>query len=138
MPLWISIPLVVVLWVVAGISAAVGLGRRGYRAGWWYLIGAVLGPFFLPIALERGRREDRVVERTPRTGGADVPGTVTAVVGVDGSPESDRCVHDAARLFVGKQARVVLVTAVDPDVAEFPGDELSRWRGLLAGPVAGR
>ncbi|MGY2063934.1 universal stress protein [Blastococcus sp. SYSU DS0619] len=134
MPTSAVIALVVVVWIAIGWSAALFLGRRGYRDPQWYFLGAVLGPLFLPMALERGRRQHRVVERTPRADG-DVPpttGSVTAVVGVDGSAESDRAVRDAAALLPGEGTRVVLVMAVDPDVVEFADDtEQARCRTLL-------
>ncbi|WP_346623328.1 universal stress protein [Blastococcus montanus] len=135
MPLYVSIPLVVVIWLAIGLGAAVWLGRRGYRDRKWYLIGAALGPLFVPIALERGREQNRVVERTPMADAtpAGPDGTVTVVVGVDGSEESDRSVRDAARLFGGGGTRVVLVMAIDPDVVEFHDDtERDRCRSLLA------
>ncbi|MCZ2861186.1 universal stress protein [Blastococcus sp. VKM Ac-2987] len=134
MPTSALIALVVVLWVAIGWSAALFLGRRGYRDPQWYFLGAVLGPLFVPMALERGRRQHRVVERTPRAEGSPPPaeGAVTAVVGVDGSAESDRAVRDAARLFPVEGARVVLVMAVDPDVVEFSDEtEQDRCRALL-------
>lgn len=135
MPLWVSIPLVVVVWLALGLGAAVWLGRRGYRDPKWYLIGAALGPLFVPIALERGRAQDRVVERTPMADGAPAGdgAALTVVVGVDGSGESDRSVRDAARLFTADGTRVVLVMAIDPDVVEFADDtERNRCRSLLA------
>jgi nucleotide-binding universal stress UspA family protein len=127
--------LVLLIWVATGLAAALFLARRGYRSPSWWFLGAVLGPLFIPIALERGRRQDRVVERTPAAGHgrAEADGAATVVVGVDGSPEADRSVRDAARLFGDGHARVVLVMAVDPDVVEFHDDaEHARCRALLA------
>lgn len=135
MPTPVYVALVVLLWIAVGTAAALYLGRQGYRSPLWYFLGAVLGPLFVPIAMERGRREDRVVERTPAADPtAAAPGdAVTVVVGVDGSAESDRCVRDAARVFPGGDARVVLVMAIDPDVVEFADDvERDRCRDLLA------
>ncbi|MGY2085667.1 universal stress protein [Blastococcus sp. SYSU DS0539] len=135
MPTSAVIALILVLWVAIGCSAALFLGRRGYRDPQWYFLGAVLGPLFVPMALERGRREHRVVERTPRADGGPPPaaGAMTVVVGVDGSAESDRALRDAAGLLPGEGARVVLVMAVDPDVVEFADDsEQARCRALLA------
>lgn len=132
MPTTAFVALVVVLWVAAGLAAALHLGRRGYRSSSWYLLGAVLGPLFVPIALERGRRQERVVERAPLLAGSAADGAVTVVVGVDGSAESDRCVRDAIHLFGRGETRVVLVMAVDPDAVEFAdAAELDRCRGVL-------
>lgn len=134
MPTPVYVALVVLIWIAIGTGAALYLGRRGYRSPLWYFLGAVLGPLFVPIALERGRREQRVVERTPAAEpAAAAPGSaVTVVIGVDGSAESDRCVRDAAQVFAGEPARVVLVMAIDPDVVEFADHaERDRCRDLL-------
>ncbi|SFF53631.1 Nucleotide-binding universal stress protein, UspA family [Blastococcus tunisiensis] len=122
---------VVLLWVLVGLVAVLlFLGRRGYRSGTWYLLGAVLGPLFLPIAMERGRRAPDDTEVAARR---DAPSErLTVLVGVDGSAESDAAVREAARLFAPGAARVLLVGVADPDVAEF-GDEarLRAWQDLL-------
>lgn len=137
MPTFTLLAVFLALWIVIGLSAALlFLGRRGYRDARWYLLGAALGPLFVPIAMERGQRTSSVVERvcgnrpageTPKLGG------LTVLVGVDGSPESDRAVREAARLFGHADTRVVLTTVVDPDVEEF-GDRAAQRRAhdLLA------
>lgn len=135
MPTGVYVVLIIVLWLAVGLGAALFLGRRGYRNGTWYFLGAAPGPLFVPIAVERGRRQDRVVERSPSAseGPAPADGTATVVVGVDGSAESDRSVRDAVRLFGGNGARIVLVMAIDPDVVEFAdATERDRCRTLLA------
>lgn len=134
MPTGAYVALIIVIWVALGLGAALFLGRRGYRSGTWYFIGAALGPIFVPIALERGRRSHAVVERSaPRRESSAPDGVVTVAVGVDGSPESDQAVRDADRLFRHSPARFVLVTAIDPDVVEFSDDtERNRCRSVLA------
>jgi nucleotide-binding universal stress UspA family protein len=120
---------VVVLWILVGLLAVLlFLGRRGYRSGIWYLLGAVLGPLFVPIAIERGRRTPG---RTATTRREAADGT-TVLVGVDGSAESDSAVREAARLFAPGGARILLLGVADPDVAEF-GDEVRQraWQDLL-------
>ena len=72
----------VIVWIVAGVLAAlVLLGRQGYRDWRWYVLGAVFGPLFIPIAAERANRSVAVVEAAE-----PAPGSGTSiVVGVDGS-----------------------------------------------------
>lgn len=132
MPTWLFVVLVVVLWVLVGLgSALLFLGRHGYHSGSWYFLGAVLGPLFVPIAIERGRRTTRVLERT--SGAAATGDRITVLVGVDGSAESDQAVRDAARLFAPGRARIVLAAVVDPGTAEFCDDVQRReWHDLLA------
>jgi nucleotide-binding universal stress UspA family protein len=123
--------LAAVVWIGAGVLAAlVLLGRQGYRDRRWYLIGAVLGPLFIPVAAERADRSAAVVETVGEAPGA---GGTAIVVGVDGSAGSDRAVHLAARLFDAVRSRIVLVTVLDPDEADRPDDHnRSRARAVLA------
>ena len=132
MPTGAYVAVIIVVWLALGLGAALFLGRRGYRSGTWYFLGAALGPLFVPIALERGRRQEAVVERTGPAATPPDDGRVTVVVGVDGSPESDHVIRDADRLFTDPHTRFVLVTAIDPDVVEFADEaERTRSRALL-------
>lgn len=117
MPTWVVVVGVLAVWVLAGLVAVVVLlGRQGYRAPQWYFLGAALGPLFIPIAAERAGREVTVVQRRPAPAGErPAGGGPKVVVGVDGSPESDRAVEDAVRLFGPRGARFVLVAVVGAD-----------------------
>lgn len=103
---------VVLLWVLIGLAAALlVLGRRGYRSELGYLVGAVLGPLFVPIAMERGRRVTVDTGTPARRESSD---GITVLVGVDGSAESDSAVREAARLFAPGGALILLVRVADP------------------------
>ncbi|MGY1752046.1 universal stress protein [Blastococcus sp. SYSU D01042] len=132
--LWLPL---VVLWIVVGLAAVFFLlHRRGFREPLWYLIGGVLGPLFVPMAVERSRRRTGVVERRPAAdaSGAGPGEGITLVVGVDGSPEADRALADAALLAAPvAAARIVLVTVIGVDEAEgTDGEARERARRLLA------
>jgi nucleotide-binding universal stress UspA family protein len=134
-PSSVYLPLVVLVWLGIGLVAALlFLARRGYRDRRWYFLGAVLGPLFVPMAIERGRSTVRAAGRTDTATGRPAArcGT-TVVVGVDGSPESDQAVREAARLFGADGTRFVLIAVADPDIVEF-GDEARQrqWHELLA------
>lgn len=120
-----------VVWVVAGVLAAlVLLGRQGYRDWRWYAMGAVFGPFFIPIAAERADRSVTVVDPGPPPGESS-PRT-SVVVGVDGSAAADRAVRLVANTVDTAGTRVVLVGVIDPDAAGDPDDERRvRARTLL-------
>ncbi|WP_164699717.1 universal stress protein [Modestobacter sp. KNN46-3] len=121
------VAVVIALWVLAGLAAVmVLLARQGHRHWGWYLMGAVLGPLFIPIAAERARRDVAVLERGEGSPRNEDPDRLTVVVGVDGSAESDEAVREAGRLFAGGGAAFVLVSVLDPDVAEFPDDPRRR------------
>ena len=72
----------VIVWIVAGVlGGARPPGPAGYRDWRWYVLGAVFGPLFIPIAAERANRSVAVVEAAE-----PAPGSGTSiVVGVDGS-----------------------------------------------------
>lgn len=132
-PYW---TLLLVAWVAAGVGAVVlVLYRRGHREGSWLLLGAVLGPLILPIAVERVRKDPQPVERwvepavygvTPRSG-------PSLLIGIDGSPESEEAARVAARLAAPVAGRLVLVTVVSRDAVESGrDDELAAARELLS------
>ena len=92
----------VIVWIVAGVLAAfVLLGRQGYRDRRWYVLGAVFGPLFIPIAAERANRSVAVVEGAEPAARSGP----SIVVGVDGSAGADRTVRLAATLFDTAGAR---------------------------------
>ncbi|MDG4765320.1 universal stress protein [Solwaraspora sp. WMMD406] len=135
------VAIVVVLWVLSGITAAaVFLTRRGQRAWYWYVLGAVLGLLFVPIALERGSRPTgRVESRTADEPVARHPGTGPRVlVGLDGSAVSDRALSAVEHGLAGDPEELILVTVVDVaqvDPGNRTGDEseqVEQARRLLA------
>ena len=133
---WYYWALLVTLWVGAGLlSVFLLLHRRGHRESAWYIIGAVLGPLFAPIAAERARRRstvlDRHVEAVAAGNGRSPDGRMSVLVGVDGSAESDQAVHDAARLVAPVAGRILLVTVVGADSAEQEDAEEMRSAGQL-------
>lgn len=88
----VMIVVVAVSWVLLGLVVGLWMVRRGHDPR-WIPIAMVLGPIFVPIALER-------VERLPRLA-ASGPGTIPerpdespnrprVLVGLDGSPESQQ------------------------------------------------
>ncbi|SFO76062.1 Nucleotide-binding universal stress protein, UspA family [Geodermatophilus dictyosporus] len=129
----LSWTLLLLAWVATGATAVVLLlHRRGHREGSWLLIGAVLGPLVVPIALERAARTGRRLERRVARAADPAPARddrLCVLVGVDGSPESEQAVRDAARLVAPAVGRLLLVTVVDPDVTEArDGGEEQRRR----------
>jgi nucleotide-binding universal stress UspA family protein len=137
-PYWV---LFLVSWVGAGMAAVVlVLYRRGHREGSWLLLGAVLGPLILPIAMERARRSPRWLERRVEptvdeaTRGRQTPERQPCVlIGVDGSPESEEAVRVAVRLVSPVARRVLLATVVSPDAVDGGrDDQLASARDLLS------
>ncbi len=132
-PYWV---LFLVGWVAVGMVAVVlVLYRRGHREGSWLLLGAVLGPLILPIAVERARRSSQRLERRvePTVDDADPGRGPCVLIGVDGSPESEEAVRAAVRLVAPVAGRVLLTTVVSADAADGGRDHhLASARDLLS------
>ncbi|MFY1699188.1 universal stress protein [Solwaraspora sp. WMMA2101] len=112
------VAVVVAVWVLSGVTAvAVFMTRRGRRAWYWYLLGAVLGLLFVPIAMERGATGTARLETraTPgRPGRPGHPGTGPRVlVGVDGSADADRALRTAREVLGDRVGELILATVVD-------------------------
>ncbi|MEP7763156.1 universal stress protein [Sanguibacter sp. 25GB23B1] len=112
--------LVVGLWVGAGLATMLWMARQGHRDPLWLLSAVVLGPVLAVIASER-------VERTPRVLVADDREAASAgrraLVGVDGSPESQAALEAVLDLLPREASRLVLAAVVDYDAADLD------WRG---------
>lgn len=110
------VPLVLLLiWIALGLLAAAYLRRGGRHSPGWFVIGAVLGPMLLPVAVELGQREDRTLV-SPRSSGPD--SRINALAAIDGSVESEQALADAAELLSGKDVHFVLLAVLDPDIAD--------------------
>ncbi|PZF94745.1 universal stress protein [Micromonospora deserti] len=131
---WFGI-VVALLWLAVGVgTAAVFVTRGGHRSLLWYLVGGLLGPLFVPIALERGRARTRRVDVRGRPQAAAAPsGTgLKVLVGLDGSADSDRALRAVARALTGTASELVLVTVTSPDLVGADADrEHDRARRML-------
>ncbi|MGE2732797.1 universal stress protein [Mycolicibacterium vaccae] len=109
----------VVVWLLTGTITGVWLVRRGHDIR-WILIALMLGPIFVPIALERVDREgprrasqDRTADSWPASGAARV------VVGWDGSAQAEAALAAANRLF-SATGELVLAEVVPYEAADDP------------------
>lgn len=123
----------IVLWTL-GLGAGFWMVRRGHDPR-WILLGALLGPLFVPIAVERVRNHPTVVgdNQVPDRSG----GGLRLLVGYDGSPESRDAVATAHRLFGPCTSMLVLAQVVSYDAAEDESHaEVDDARRLLTEAVA--
>jgi nucleotide-binding universal stress UspA family protein len=101
-----------VTFAAIGIASAVVMGRRGYAPFSWGVIGSVLGPLVVPLALARSRQ----ARQLPRASvGSTWQGPVDVLVGIDGSSESIAAMTVIARLLGERVGRFTLATVVDYD-----------------------
>jgi nucleotide-binding universal stress UspA family protein len=100
-----------VTWVVIGATLSVLMGRRGFDAYAWLVLGTILGPLALVLAvyamLNETKTEPEVLAQSPRLGGP-----IDVLVGFDGSTESRTAVRIAADLFGSRVGRLTLARAV--------------------------
>jgi nucleotide-binding universal stress UspA family protein len=110
----VEIFLIALAWVLSGVATAFVMRRRGHDLAVWLGLGSVLGPFIIPLAIERARFHEaasagsRVIE-TPIRRGFDV------VAGIDRSDEAIAAVDAAVELFGHSITTLTLVTVLDYD-----------------------
>lgn len=107
---------VAVAWVMTGVVLAVLMRRRGHHFSVWLVLGSVLGPFAVFLALERLR--DR-----PVPDAAELPGECDLLVGVDGSAESVAALGDALALLGDRVTSVTVATVLNHDERDTPAGE---------------
>ncbi len=106
--------IMVLLWLVLGLGSGIWMVRRGFDKRWIY-IALVLGPLFVPIAVERVRGRPARVEREPVS--AD-DGVLRVLVGHDGSEHAQAAAETTYRLFGPALAELLLVQVVSYDAAD--------------------
>lgn len=103
------------LWIVIGVSASIVMGRRGYSPFAWLLLGAILGPLVIPLAVGtvRAAREDPRALPHPFRESVGGAATVYLLVGIDGSTHSERALRAALALFGSRIGRLTLANVID-------------------------
>ena len=104
------------LWLFIGLGAGVVLGRRGHDPFTWGLLGAVLGPIVVPLAVVAIRNE-RKADTARASDHSKTPtdhaqsGAVDVLVGIDGSSQADAAFESVLRLLAGSLGRFAIATA---------------------------
>lgn len=104
------------LWLFAGLGAGLVLGRRGHAPFTWVLLGAVLGPLVVPLAVvairdERKAGGARAPSRSKASTDRPPSDAVDVLVGIDGSPQADAAFESVLRLLAGSLGRFAIATA---------------------------
>lgn len=99
-------------WIVIGVTLTFVMGRRGHNAFGWAVLGALLGPFAVVLAVEAvldEKTRSKAVLQEP----VAAEGTVDVLVGIDGSPESTSALR-AAIDILGPRLHRLTLAAVRP------------------------
>ena len=119
------------VWLVIGVLLGIVMGRRGHSGFGWLVLGTILGPLAVVLAIDAKRHDERPEPDVIRPEGA-VPGSrgpVDVLVGYDGSPESAAAL-DAVRGLLGERLGRLTVATVapygDPTGAERHREDLLR------------
>lgn len=110
---------VVVVWVVAawsaiGVVLSIVMGRRGHNGFGWLVMGALLGPLGIVMAIDAGRHDEQlgprtVAERVPVTAGT---GPIDVLIGYDGSFEADAAPQAVVDLLGDRLGRLTVATVI--------------------------
>ncbi len=119
------------VWVAIGVVTAVVMARRGFSAWTWLVVGVVLGPLVVPIAITAARERRPVLFRR-LTEGVSGPGGTDVLGGIDGSD----CAREAVRValsIVGSVGRCTLAAVLDRDITSSLAEreERRRMQGAL-------
>lgn len=109
--------IVLLIWLAVGVVASVVMGRRGHAPFSWAVLGAVLGPLVVPLAISSIRRERNPVDSV-QAPSASGEGPVDVLVGVDGSGEARQALRCVVDLLGPRIGRLTLASVLDFDTAE--------------------
>jgi nucleotide-binding universal stress UspA family protein len=127
----VFLSLLMATFVCIGFVLAVVMGRLGHSPFAWGLLGLVLGPIALLLALVAAR-DKRAPSQLVASGVAG-SGPVDVLVGIDGSPESAAAATAALDLLGGRVGRLTLMAVTDIDDSVAGSGEQARLCRVLDG-----
>jgi nucleotide-binding universal stress UspA family protein len=127
-------------WLAIGLVLSIVMGRRGHDSFGWLVLGTLLGPLAVVMAVDAGRNDERlqpasVAGRAAATAGG---GPVDVLVGSDGSPESAAAMNAAVDLLGDRLGRLTVATVVPYGGVREPERHATETLRLFAGPDARR
>jgi nucleotide-binding universal stress UspA family protein len=127
------------IWVAIGVVLSVVMGRRGHSGFEWLVLGTMLGPLGIVLAIDAGRH-DELLRPVPVDAGAlltDGSGSIDVLVGYDGSPESAAALEAVVHLLGGRLGRLTVAGVVPyGSVRDDERRASSGLRGLAARTAA--
>jgi nucleotide-binding universal stress UspA family protein len=122
--------LLMVTFACIGFVLAIVMGRLGHSPFAWGLLGLLLGPIALLLALVEVRSERPWWTRLVASGDPG-SGPVDVLVGIDGSPESAAATTAALELLGDRVGRLTLVAVTEVDDSVAGREERDRLREEL-------
>ncbi len=129
-------------WVSFGVLLALVMGRRGHTPAAWGILGMMLGPLAVPIALDVERRHRRSPVTTLTTGEPIRQG-IAVLAGIDGSEEARLALRRGVTLLGSRIGRLAIVTVLpydaedDPVVVERDQTQTRQWMRAARDAAAG-
>jgi nucleotide-binding universal stress UspA family protein len=105
---------VAVAWLVIGAALSLVLGWRGHSGFSWFVLGTLLGPLAIGLAISSWRSDEHPEPRVVAGPAADVDG-VDVLAGFDGSPESRAALDAVIELLGSRLGRLTIATVVPFD-----------------------
>ena len=106
--------LIAATWAVIGILLAVVMRRKGYDFFQWLVVGVVLGPLAVPLAIERSLVHGRALRQSKHTPTGDSVG-FDVLAGLDGTADAVNALDSALGLFGGLVTSVTIATVLNYD-----------------------
>lgn len=106
--------LLAAVWLAIGFGLSLVLGRRGHDGFSWLVVGTLLGPLAILLAIDAIQNGERR-ETSVLLAGSGGRGTTDVLVGVDGSPEARAALDVAVATFGESLGRLTLLAVVPFD-----------------------
>lgn len=110
-------------WILVGTVVGLYEARRGHWS-WLWLLGAMAGPFIVPVARQLQREEPAARPVEVHRGAVRQPGGLRVLAGIDGSVASMAAARAATDLLGCRLGEVVLARVVDYEAAYDPAGQL--------------
>ena len=111
------------VWLLIGLSLAAVLGRRGHDPFGWLILGTLMGPVAILLALDSVEHDEQDVVNVVAPATRHPDGQVDVLVGFDGSAGSKAAVSVADCLFGDRVDRLTLVNVVPFDTGQIDDRE---------------
>ncbi len=128
-----AVDLVIAAWFILASLVAIFMVRRGHSPAKWTAIAFLTGPLAVPLAAW-SRYRSRGIRPTTLQWGERGPGSLSVLVGIDGSAAAHAALHGVAQLLDDRIGRLTLAYVLDYDAAA--GKEEAQPRAAAADTLA--